>query len=596
MKIRGREKPGVARNVGDFANIFKAFIGANFLSVPFDFMQSGMVLGIIGLIIIASMTDHCCHLIIKCKNEAISRLHSIHYTPSKVDLEAEDSNDGELAKSGEELLEHFEASLTYGDLGKLCMGEIGIVLVNIGLCITQLGFCTAYLIFLGTTIGSFFPLQDVVNNVTEDATHMKTISPSLSVSFNLQAVVETDLHIRHGNKSEAADFDITQILNNESYIETKKTNTSPTTQKIVHRLNMYLASNLTTPSQDMDIASTESTANSTECESPLQESTAPSFYFLVLIPFPIFIIFSFVRNMRTLGPMSAIANLALCLGFLALLLYLIIDLEIHEDVVLFRWATFPVFWGHMTAAYEGIGVVIPVESSMKGNRTNFPAFLHGAVLLLTVILGLFGVIGYFHYGTDVNQIITENFPPQSEVVYIVKATVCVGILLTYPLQMFPVIEIFEAILFAPGRIFGPKKDKVKGDEDEASPLIKSEPKGQRSSDDHFHSLHTVAVPIPNSVSAWKRNILRIFLVITTLVFAILFSDSFAYITAVVGAVGSSLLAFILPCIFHLKLKWNELSKALIVKDISIIIVGTTGGIVSLVVVIQQMVLMRQGQL
>ena len=42
--------------------------------------------------------------------------------------------------------------------------------------------------------------------------------------------------------------------------------------------------------------------------------------------------------------------------------------------------------------------VIPIESSMEGNRHLFPHFLHGAILILTTILGGFGVMGYIKYG------------------------------------------------------------------------------------------------------------------------------------------------------------------------------------------------------
>ncbi|XP_070540530.1 uncharacterized protein [Ptychodera flava] len=590
-------KPGVIQNCTDFANIFKAFLGANFLAVPFDFMQSGVVLGVIGLTIIAALTDHCCQLIIKCKKEAVGRLHSVHHTPSSADLVADGDSgkEGELlTKSGEEMLEHYERTLTYGDLGKLCMGNVGVLLVEIALCITQLGFCVAYLIFLGTTIADFFPVQDgaVTNNGTgKNLMEWKVSGPVLELK-NYEASEAYQDHLENG-----FEMDSELELYGQSHSATQNVSTGLAqigiypgqTSDHVIEYNLINLSNVTSePVTDSvgnatDIVmTTDEAANSTGEQQP--DSTAPPVPLLVLIPFPIFVLFAFVRNVRTFGPISVLANVALCIGFAAVFLFLVVDLEIQDSIVLFNWATFPVFWGHVTAAYEGIGLVIPVESSMKGNRPNFSAFLHVAILLLSLILGAFGILGYIHFGENVDQIITENLPSQNAVVLVVKVLLCVGIMFTYPIQMFPVIEIFEGLLFAPGKICGPEKRKATGADDEAASLLGSEGKGERPTEDPFKHFH-VAVEIPDSVSAWKRNILRTILVIFTVGFAILFLDAFAYIIAFVGAIGSSLLVYILPCVFHLKLKWNYLSRRIIFKDIFVIAFCTVSGVVSLIVVI-----------
>nr|XP_006826062.1 PREDICTED: proton-coupled amino acid transporter 1-like [Saccoglossus kowalevskii] len=277
-------KPGILQNSHDFANIFKAFIGANYLAVPFDFLQSGLVLGVIGLAIIAGLTDHCCHLIIKCKQEAVSRLHTIHHTPSKIDLEAEN---GALSKSGEELLEHFESTLTYGDIGQLCMGKVGVILVNIGLCITQLGFCSTYVIYLATTFGSFFPNKAV-----------STPNMSLNDLPAQQHETQQLYDLNDFSKStellsfEAFQSSITSAMNNISEIISNLSSTE-----------LY-AENSTT--------------------STVYKSTAPPFFVLILFPLPVFIIFAFIRNIRKLGPVSMLANVSLCLGFVLMFLYLLI--------------------------------------------------------------------------------------------------------------------------------------------------------------------------------------------------------------------------------------------------------------------------------
>ena len=92
---------------------------------------------------------------------------------------------------------------------------------------------------------------------------------------------------------------------------------------------------------------------------------------------------------------------------------------------------------------------------MEGNRHNFSAFLHGAVLVLSVILGSFGILGYVRFGSDVQQMLNLNIPATSWVAFAVNVCVIVGVGLTFPLQIYPVVEMIEVLLFSHGKIFIP---------------------------------------------------------------------------------------------------------------------------------------------
>ena len=92
--------------------------------------------------------------------------------------------------------------------------------------------------------------------------------------------------------------------------------------------------------------------------------------------------------------------------------------------------------------------LIPIETSMAENRHRFPLYLHLAIGGLSVILACFGILGYLVYGEEVEQIVTESFPP-GVLILVVRFLLCIAILLTYPLQIFPVIEIVEGWLFQP---------------------------------------------------------------------------------------------------------------------------------------------------
>ena len=57
-----------------------------------------------------------------------------------------------------ELQNTVEKRMLFGEIGRIALGKLGLLLVNIALIATQYGFCIAYFIFLGNTLGSMFPM------------------------------------------------------------------------------------------------------------------------------------------------------------------------------------------------------------------------------------------------------------------------------------------------------------------------------------------------------------------------------------------------------------------------------------------------------
>ena len=90
---------------------------------------------------------------------------------------------------------------------------------------------------------------------------------------------------------------------------------------------------------------------------------------------------------------------------------------------------------------------------MKGNRHNFPLFLHGTIIFLTFVLLLFGVLGYLRFGQHVAQMLNINILPGSVVSLIVNVCLCMSVLLTFPLQLVPVIQLMEIYIFGDGELF-----------------------------------------------------------------------------------------------------------------------------------------------
>ncbi|KAI8483027.1 hypothetical protein Bbelb_391830 [Branchiostoma belcheri] len=562
----------LVRYGADFANIVKAFIGSNYIGMPFAFLQSGLGLGLGGLLLIAGVTDHCCHLIVDCKKELIRQIlskYSSQGPPTAADLVIQANRKKRL-----------ERSLTYGDLGRKVLGTGGLIVVNLALLQTQFFFLVGYFVFLGNTIETLWPMVEV------NSTQAEAFDLGMSVTYN------DSLHLTQRYVRDSSSGDIASILQgrfeeaiahlpsadqsyqeNVSSSEEKQTLPKSGTARNLQSaqaLGSYVSSvtlptdslrekmadgtessrttvsnmevnniTSTTPSGTTvrgnysTTAANESTmsptttvvppANMTDISPVAYVTTAPAFPLILLIPYPMFVFFSYLRSVRSLGPISVLANLSILAGFISVLVYMLIGkcylltrMEVKiSDITWCKLETFPVFFGQVTGAFEGIGTVIPIEASMEGNRHNFSKFLHTALFLVSLILGCFGIT--------------------------VNLTLCIGVAFTYPMQLVPVVEIIEGWLFAPGRCCGPVADSngrngsVQSDglmNSQSDPLLLNDDEDE--DEESGGEKLTVAMAIPDSVSAWKRNLLRTLLVTASGALAILLKDDFAYIGAFTG--------------------------------------------------------------
>ncbi len=130
------------------------------------------------MLLIASATVHCCHLIVTCKKLAVLKI-----------LELEDdliNSTAILSPSKQKLRQRIERSLSYGDIAWVGAGKWGLALVNFGLVVTQFGFCVGYFIFLGNTFSNFFPLVNGTISLPS-----ATISPSITQNATTAPPVTT---------------------------------------------------------------------------------------------------------------------------------------------------------------------------------------------------------------------------------------------------------------------------------------------------------------------------------------------------------------------------------------------------------------------
>jgi amino acid permease len=158
--------------------------------------------------------------------------------------------------------------------------------------------------------------------------------------------------------------------------------------------------------------------------------------------------------------------------------------------------------------------------------------------VITFLYILFGVCGYLSFGADTRQMITLNLPEGIFPKFVISC-LCYSLFFTYPVMMFPVTRILEKRLCD----------------------------GNGNSNKGFsHHL--------------RGTVLRVGVVLIS-AGVVLLIPNFSLLMAFVGSGCCTLLAFILPGIFHWKLchmdmKWYEK-----VIDVVLILFGVLGTVIGL---------------
>ncbi|KAL2833462.1 transmembrane amino acid transporter protein-domain-containing protein [Aspergillus cavernicola] len=233
--------------------------------------------------------------------------------------------------------------------------------------------------------------------------------------------------------------------------------------------------------------------------------------YMVLLQLVIFMPLSLIRDISKLGFTALVADLFILLGLIYLFYYDFFTIATQggpADIVSFNPSTWTLFIGTAIFTYEGVGLIIPIQESMKRPQ-QFTGVLAGVMILITIIFLSAGAVSYAAYGSATKTVVILNLPQDDKFVNAVQFLYSLAILLSTPLQLFPAIRIMENELFT-------RSGKY-------NPLIK-----------------------------WKKNGFRFFLVMICAFIAWGGAEDLDKFVSLVGSFACVPLIYVYPPLLHLK--------------------------------------------
>lgn len=274
----------------------------------------------------------------------------------------------------------------------------------------------------------------------------------------------------------------------------------------------------------------------------------------------LFIPLSLTRRIGKLGIAALVADFFILLG----LIYIYLQTSLHlvgngpSPVKLFKHDTWPLFIGTAVFAYEGIGLLIPIQESMAQPEL-FDRLLLVVIVITTVVFTTLPSLAYLAYGETVKTVILMNFP-ENAASLIVQLLYAIAILLSTPLQLFPAIKIVENYLFSKSR--KPWKKKIRRNSQARSNSFMEEYGATDFTDispSKSPSYNENLVNDEGQVSGksdwkikWLKNLLRVSLVLLMCLIAYGGSNNLDHFVSLIGSFTCVPLIYVYPPLLYMK--------------------------------------------
>ena len=177
---------------------------------------------------------------------------------------------------------------------------------------------------------------------------------------------------------------------------------------------------------------------------------------LIIMQMVVFLPFSLLRDIGKLGFTALIADAFIVIGLAYLFYYDILTLDTNglADIIMFNQKDWTLFIGTAIFTFEGIGLIIPIQESMR-HPQKFPKVMFVVMVIITTLFVVMGAVSYAAYGSKTETVVLLNLPQDDKMVNGVQFLYSLAILLSTPLQIFPAIRITENALFTKSGKYNP---------------------------------------------------------------------------------------------------------------------------------------------
>lgn len=261
-------------------------------------------------------------------------------------------------------------------------------------------------------------------------------------------------------------------------------------------------------------------------------TTPPSTNVLIALQLVVLIPLALIRNISKLGPAALLADIFIFIGLIYIWYYdvsILASHGLHRTVQLFNPRDFTLTIGSAIFTFEGIGLILPIQSSMA-QPDKFSRLLYIVMFIITIIFTSIGALCYATFGNQTSVEVISNFPQDSKLVNAVQFLYSMAVLVGTPVQLFPALRIIETSLF-----------------------------GERASGKG------------SSAMKWKKNGFRTGITVLCGVISILGASDLDKFVALIGSFACVPLVYIYPPLLHYmgvtESRWTK------VGDITLMIVG-----------------------
>ncbi|KAH1028685.1 hypothetical protein HUJ05_002017 [Dendroctonus ponderosae] len=462
-------------NFDTMVHLLKGNIGTGILAMPDAFRNAGWVIGLFGTLTMGIICTHCMHMLVECSRELCRRTQ----TPSLSFAEVVEA----ACRTGPEFLQR--------------KAKVAKFILNIFLFITQMGFCCVYYVFVAVNLQEVVKhyfvdlpvywtppkssLDDIAKRLrtfTYDPTSGCTFDQRHEITFNsasmfltdveqvellLNVLVEQEYRQFCGASNWITDTVLDEVnwdgdLFDFDNLDLDKlklllAETKPSTSSRYARCAVPTPTALRTPPSEgleteLDInvvtykkdrkQNCNKFANLVQLFSFLISKPSTSRYFVFLMV-PL-VLLNWVKSLKYLTPASLFASIVMSTGLIITFFYMLQGLSPVSTINAFSsWGQLPLYFGTAVYAFEGIGVVLPLESNMR-NPQDFGGWngvLNRGMIVVAVLYTAVGFFGYLKYGDKaVLGSVTLLLPADEILAQSVRLMMAVAILLSYSLQFY----------------------------------------------------------------------------------------------------------------------------------------------------------------